>query len=139
MSNENKAVATVNNMATGIASVWSTFEGETQADKLKVLAALTNAEPIADNLNKKFNLANFVVQATSITDTETGELEDVVRTVLVDDKGKAYAGVSNGLVKALENLVGILGHPSKWDAPIPVEVTEVRGRNGHRFYTLKIA
>jgi hypothetical protein len=39
---------------------------------------------------------------------------------------------------SLQNITGILGHPSSWEEPLPVVVTEVKGRKGYRFMTIKL-
>ena len=58
--------------------------------------------------------------------------------VLVDADGTAYAGVSDGIFKSLQNLVSIFGAPTTWERPIPVQVQRVKGNNGYSYHTLKI-
>jgi hypothetical protein len=134
---DNKALAQVDAFATGKAAVYSTIASETQADKVKTLNAVANALPIADHLDTPIKLANFVIQATSIAQDD-GTESDAVRVILIDVEGNAYSAVSGGLMKSLQNIVGILGHPSTWDEPLEIAVTEVRGRKGFRFFTVKV-
>jgi hypothetical protein len=137
MSDTNKALAQVDAFATGKAAVFSTITGTSQADKVKTLNALANATPVSDKLDQPFKLVDFVIQAVSVNDDD-GSPQDAVRTVLVDDEGNAYSAVSTGLMTSLQNITGILGHPSSWEEPLPVVVTEVKGRKGYRFMTIKL-
>lgn len=133
----NKAIATIGSMSSGNA-IMSTVRDDTLEGKKKTLAALTNAEPIADHLNETINLVHVVMQAVELTDEKTGEVTDNVRTILLAEDGKAYAGVSNGLVGSLRDVFGIMGEPATWPEALPVQVVEKRGNKGFRFYKIEL-
>jgi hypothetical protein len=128
----------INQLANGISSVFNTDTDTSFAGRIKALDAITNAEPLADHLDETINLRNVIVQATEITDAVTGIPRDALRIILIDADGSAYAAVSDGLYRSLENIFGMLGMPAAWENPLPIKVVEVRGRNGFRFFTVRI-
>lgn len=133
----NKAVATIGSMQSG-SNIMSTVKDDTLDGRKQTLAALTNAEPIAEHLNETINLVHVVMQAVELTDEKTGEVTDNVRTILLAEDGKAFAGVSNGLVGSLRDIFGIMGEPASWPEALPVQVVEKRGNKGFRFYKIEL-
>ena len=128
---------TIDSLSGTRANVVHSFEGSDFDTLIKVASVVGNAEPIRDHLGETFKLANFVAQKTEVESlAKPGTMDTVVRLVLVDDEMSAYAAVSVGIAKSLENLVGIAGMPSTWDAPVPVKVVEKRGKRGS-YYTLQ--
>lgn len=120
--------------------VYSTFDADDLDSKKRVLNAITESEPVADHLRETLNLKDFVIQAATMIDDQTGEERDVLRTILLTADGKAYHAISDGLFKSLQNYTAVLGHPSTWPAEgIAVMVDEVRSRRGYRFMTIKLA
>ena len=137
-ANVNSMRSQVASMSSGNMGVFSTFKGQDFATKKKVLAAMTDAEPIAGHLGETIKLSNVVAQAVEVANEQTGELNDSVRVILVDDKGKAYVGTSDGLFRSLQNIFGILGEPDSWDESLAVKVVEEKSRKGFRFFTIKL-
>lgn len=132
----------INALKSGSSNVLSTFEGGEFADKIKVIAAMTSAKPIADNLGTIINLRNVVVQPVDMPVDEKDESKgtaEVPRIILVDEDGTAYAAISSGIFKSLENIFGVLGQPATWPTALPVVVTEEKSRKGFKFFTLSIA
>ena len=136
----NKAQEVVTGFQSGTSNLYSSFNSEDRAGKLKLLSAITDAAPLNENLDKRIDLENIVLQATTLTDDETGEVSDVVRIILIDADGSAYAAISGGLLKSLQNITGIFGDPSTWSEPLPIKVTEVRSKRDakNRFFTVKL-
>jgi len=120
-------------------SFYSTMDSSDPATKMALLQAITESEPVADHLRETINLKNFALQSTTMIDTDTGEEVPILRTILIDADGTAYHAISDGLFKSLQVYTGLLGHPSTWEAPVPVIVDEKRGRSGYRFMTIKLA
>lgn len=123
-------------LASGKATVFSTITGNDHATKLEVFNAVTNSLPIADNLGKTINLVNIVVQSVEMTDENSGEVQDVPRTILVDADGTAYHAISGGLFRSVETMLGVVGHPSGWPAPLPVAVTR-EGSGTNKYFTMR--
>lgn len=124
------------NSGTGIVS---TFQGDTMEERKATLTAVTNAVPIADNLDTVIRLSHVVTQAVTISDDKTGEMTDAVRVILIDADGVSYAAVSEGLMGSLRDVFGIMGHPTTWPEPLPIKVVEKRGRSGYRFMKIELA
>lgn len=120
-------------------SVFSTVTVESFADKLKVIASMTNAENLRDHLGKTLALTNWTAQVIDLTDENTGEVTKGVRLVLMTADGKAYACVSNGIAKSLQNILAVAGEPSSWPEPIKVKASEERGKGMNRYLTLSLA
>jgi len=127
-------------MSSGDLQMYTSVKGVDKVAKLKVLDAITNSEPLADHLRESFNLTDFVIQVIQMADEKTGEIGNVPRIILIMDDGKAYHAISSGVLQSLRNFVGVLGEPGTGDAwPVAVTCDEVKGRNGYRFMTLKLA
>ena len=105
----------------------------------KLAMAVTDATPLNEFLGEPFHLKDFVVQATTMVDDETGEERDILRIILVTVEGVAYSCVSDGIFKILQTFTGIFGHPSEWPAEgIEMQGDERKGRRGFRYLTLKL-
>lgn len=135
-------VAQVEAMKAGGVGIFSSLPSDSFEAKLATANALANALPMDEHLGEVIELANFVVQAVEVTNTDaaTGFSRKVpaTRIVLVAADGSAYSGVSEGVFKSLQNLTTIFGMPADWEQPIPVSVVRVKGRNGFFYNTLKI-
>jgi hypothetical protein len=128
---QNTVDRTLDSLSGRKANVVSSFTGTDHGTLIKVAQAVGNAEPIRDHLGETFNLTNYVAQATEVESlANPGTMDQVVRIVLVDDEGQAWAGISVGIAKSIENLVGIVGQPSQWPAPVPIKVVSKQGKRG---------
>lgn len=126
-------------MDAGVATIYSTIKTDSLAAKVELFTALSNAERIDDHLGETINLKHVVAQVVEVTQ-EDGSKTDTVRTILIAEDGTAYAAVSSGLFKALENLLQVLGTPDTWgNAAIPIQVVAEKSRRGFRFFTVKMA
>lgn len=126
----------------GAANVFTTVQGDDFDSRLTVFAALTDAEPVANHLGTVFNLKDVVSQVITIKDQEASARAgqdvyvDVPRTVLIADDGKAFAAISNNILKSLETLFAVLGEPHTWPRPLPVMVAQ-EGSGVRRYFTIK--
>jgi hypothetical protein len=131
------AAKTIDSLSGARANVVSSFEGSDFETLIKVASVVGNAEPISDHLGETINLRNYVAQATEVESlSKPGTMDAVVRIVLVDDELNAYAAISVGIAKSLENLVGIVGKPATWQGPIPIKVVSKKGKRGN-YYTVQ--
>lgn len=127
------------NINADTATIFSTIKTDSLAEKMELFTALTNAEQISDHLGETINLKHIVAQVVEVGQ-EDGTMSEAVRTILIAEDGTAYAGVSAGLFKALENLLQVLGTPETWgNAAIPIQVVEAKSRKGFKFFTVKVA
>lgn len=123
-------------LADGKTTVFSTLTGDDFDTKLQLLDAVTNSEPIADNLGKPIRLVNVVIQTVELADEETGELNELPRTILLDEDGTAYHAISMGVFRAVETVLGVVGQPSTWPSPLNIQVTK-EGKAPRAYYTIR--
>jgi len=127
----------IRNLATNNVAFYSTIVGDKFEDRVATIEAMTNSLPIKENINKTINLVNVIVQSVPMADQVTGEIKDQPRIILLDADGTAYHAISGGLWRSVQNILGILPHPSTWPAPLPLHIVSVKGRQGD-FYTAKM-
>lgn len=125
-------------MRDGKSRIISTFVGDDFETKVATFAAVSGAVKIADNLGATINLANIVVQPVEQVNESTGQVQEVPRVILIDDKGNAFAAISGVLFKRVEDLLGLVGHPSTWGKPLPVKVVK-EGSGSRQFFDLVLA
>lgn len=118
--------------------VFSTVQGDDFDAKLKVMTAVSSAEPIMEHLGQHIDLENIVVQAVELTDPNTGTQTTQPRVILLDSNGTAYYGISPVLLKAIETFTGVLGAPHTWPEPVGVKVTREKGNRGFSFFNLQL-
>lgn len=129
----------VENLNNGALTVFSTYKTDDQEGKMNLFIALSDAGSLGEHLNETINLANVVAQVVEVNDENNGTIE-AVRVILIDDEGRAYAGVSNGLLKAIQNMFQVIGLPHQWEGGmIPVRVVREKARSGWYFHTIKLA
>lgn len=99
--------------------------------KIAIYNAINSAEKsIADMIGKTIEIADVVAHPITITDEQTGEIVETLRTVIIDKNGVAYQAVSGGINNSLQKLFSIFGMPSWKKDPVKVEVKQVATRNG---------
>lgn len=116
-----------------------TFRTETFEDKVKILDAMTNSVPLAENIGKVIQVANLIVKKVVLPNERTGELEESARITLVDADGKSYHATSSALYNALDDILSVVGGPSTWNAPLPIKIERVKANGPGHFFTAKIA
>lgn len=136
--NTNFSVASIiDSMQSGV-GVFSTIVGDDFETRVKVLNAVTDSTPLEDKVGGVINLRNYIVQSVELQDSETGELVETARVVLIDDDGTAYHAISKGAILALRALSNILPAPHTWPRPVAMRVLK-EGQAGRRYFTLKFA
>jgi hypothetical protein len=128
----NEADSAVQALGTG-AAFYSSIKGTDFTSRVAVAKAMTTSKPIDENLDKVINLRNIIVQPVTLTNPNTGEQDNVLRTVLLDDKMNAFHATSKGIDTAVRNILGVIGDPSTWDGPVPIKVVKVRAAVGSYF------
>ena len=134
----NEATEVIEEFKTNDLALYSSFVGTEFTDKLNVVSAMTSSTPLADNLDKPIMVQNVVIHAVKVTDTETGEIVDQARTILIDDKGKAYHAISGVIINRLRDIIAVLGEPSTWPSPVKMVCSRVKGTGANFFYDLHI-
>ncbi|MCI9128680.1 MAG: hypothetical protein HFG28_16280 [Eubacterium sp.] len=95
-------------------------------------------ERVNDYINETINLKNVYVQIIKCTDTQTGELIDTCRIILIDDDKNGYACVSIGIFSSLKSLFALFGTPDKWESPIKIKFKDRIKPGGKRTFYFEI-
>ena len=103
--------------------------------KVAIFNAINGAdEQVADHIGETLAIVNVVAHPISLVDENTGEIVECLRTVLIDDKGKSYVAVSQGIASALSRIFSIVGSPDggAWEKePVKMKIKQVKTRNGN--------
>ena len=120
-------------------ALYSSYQGDSFEDRLAISRAITNSTALAESLGEVLQVANVVIHAVEVKDTETGEMVEQARTVLIDVEGNAYHAISGVIVKRLRDIIGVIGEPSTWPAEgVAMVCTRVKGDGANFFYDLRI-
>lgn len=133
----NIALVAFNTENTELGTVQHFIDTSTREGKIKLYAALQNAEKLDEHLNEALLMTNAVAQAVQVTDDQTGEISNTVRVILVTADGKAYAATSPTLAAGLNTMFGIFGTPNTWTEPLAIRVVERRSRRGFKFFSIE--
>lgn len=125
------------NLSKGQLSVFSTITGDGFAAKAALMEALSNSVPVSENLNKRIDLVNIVVESIDLVNEGTGELETQPRVIFIDDNGTAFHAISGPVFRDTQRLLAIMGHPSAWPTPVGVKITK-NGQGTRQYFTLKL-
>lgn len=107
----------------------------TRKSQVAIYNAINGAdESVSDHINEVLEIVNVVAHPVTLTDEETGEIVEALRTVLIDKNGKAYVAVSGGIANALSRIMSIIGEPTNgaWEKePVKMKIKQVKTRNGN--------
>ena len=118
----------------------STLSTVTFAEKLAIAEAMTSADNLADHLGEVIHIAGFTAQPAQARNNQTNELRDVVRVVLIDKGGKAYASMAEGVQSSLNTFAMIFGDPRNWASdPIPAYAVQERTKSGNMIIKLNVS
>ncbi len=100
-------------------------------------------EQASSQANMRINLVHVLAHKVMLRDTdqETGEIRGTIpadRLVLLDDEGRTYQAVSQGLMASLRLLFTLMGTPDTWAQPVPVMLQDVALKNGRHTFKLVI-
>lgn len=116
-----------------------TIKAETMQEKKHLYNALQNATGRMDDiLNIPFDLKDVIIHPVQIVDNKTGEVEDVLRTVLIDKDGSSYEGVTMGILTSLKRIFDIFGRPETWEEPLTVKLVKRDTKNGNKMTTIEL-
>lgn len=96
----------------------------------KIYAAMNNPEHrLADFINKKLNITDYLIEVAEIANEETGEISIVPRVVLIAEDGKSYQATSYGIANSVRNLVQAVGN-APWQPALQLEVKQRPTKRG---------
>lgn len=115
---------------------YSSIRGTDDDAKMRVLEAISDAEPMQEKLGTVLAITDIIILNTTVTDRNTGEVAEVQRTVIIQEDGTAVATMSGGIIRSLNNLLAVYGEPYTWNGPKYGTVVEA-GSKGRQYYTIK--
>lgn len=89
-----------------------------------------------DAIGQPFELSDYICHAVELTDPETGEVTEAVRTLLLRPNGIPIGVVSTGVLRSLGRLGWVTGHEPPWDPPLKVRLVQQATKNGRRTFKL---
>lgn len=103
----------------------------TRKSKVKIYNAINNADKkVADCIGEVIELVDVIAHPATVLDEETGEITEILRTVLIDKDGISYSASSIGITNSLEKIFAIVGMPSWTEEPLKVKIKQVATGNG---------
>ena len=112
----------------------------TRASKVAIYNSINNdGEKLIDHCGETLEITDVAAHGVSLADEKTGEINEVLRVVLIATDGTTYSCVSSGVVESLKKIFAIVGVPSWKDEPVKIIPTEVRTKQGRRVLTLVLA
>lgn len=105
-----------------------------RASRIAIYNAINSAdEALADHINEVLEIVDVVAHPVTLTNEETGEIVNALRTILVDKSGKTYTAVSQGITNSLSRIFNIIGSPEggAWHSePVKMKVKQIKTSNG---------
>ena len=116
------------------AGVWVPFAPETVAEKATLYNALNSTgEKLGDYVGDTITVSSIVLQGSTFTDEETGELQKFTRLILVGPDGQIYKSTSRGMIRAAIQLMQVFGTPNEWGQPLSIQIERVQLRKGYTY------
>lgn len=129
---------TVFNNAT---TAYSSISATNVEEKKRLVNAMNNpTHKLSDMINKTILMKDIYAEPIELTDSDTGEMYDAVRVVILDTDGNSYQSVSKGIYNSLSKIMAIMGAPT-WEDGLAVEVksiTKGSGKDIRNILTLKL-
>lgn len=95
-----------------------------------IYSAMNNPEyRLADFINKRIKITNYLIEIVEISNEETGEISIVPRVVLIADDGKSYQATSYGIANSVRNLCQSVGN-APWQPALELEVKQRATKRG---------
>ena len=134
MENTDTALATVATISnsqpgTSICSI-KPDPGDAELAKTVYNAMNNPTHKLSDFVNKKINVANYLIEVAEIADEDTGEILKTPRTVLISPDGESFMATSKGVYKSIRNAVAVLGD-APWNGGVVFEVKQQKVGRGN--------
>lgn len=94
-------------------------EAVTEEEGIALYNAMANpSSKLKDMINTPLYITNIYMEKIELTNEETGEVTENVRTVLIDQEGASFQCVSVGVFQAVKRLIAVFGPPAVWQKPM---------------------
>lgn len=146
----NNEVVTINrndlivpDMINGLTDTTSAFfssivDDGSRKSKIAIYNAISkDDEKLDDHKGEILKIKDIVAHTVTLADEESGEVLNLVRIILIDDKGVGYASISQGVYSSIQKIFAIVGMPT-WDEPMKLKCVEQKTRKGFKTLTLEL-
>lgn len=119
------------------------MELSTSDAKAMLFNAVSNPDKkLTECANMKIALKDVYIEPQVLARTDengnmTGEVEEVNRMVLIDDKGVSYTCCSKGVFNSLRRIIALYGMPNTWEKPLVITPINV-SRGNRQFLNIKL-
>lgn len=139
VSDDNGNVMTAYGSSESKVKPYCSFIPANVEDKIKLYNAQNSPDfKLSDYVNKKIALKNIYCEMVNVADTNTGELKELPRVVLIDKDFKSYQCCSKSVLQAIGKIIAIFGEPKTWTKPVTIEVKNVSTNSGYKCLTLAL-
>ena len=106
-------------------SVQKTAQTLPEELKMNVFNALNNPDyKISDCYGQQIEVQAWLVYPVEMKSQQTGEIEVLPRTIIIDTAGKSYSALSRGVAGAVRNYQLIFGEEVILNTPITIEIRQ---------------
>lgn len=139
------AVATVDETGKMLASLegsvnmmyCSIVDDGTQATKAKIYNAMNDTKGNIKKAKNPVKVTDIIAHPVTLLNEQTGEMNDKLRIVFVDENGETWHSVADGVMGSVQRIVGMFG-PAPWHPGIPLLAREQETRKGFTTIVLDI-
>lgn len=89
-------------------------------------------------IGQTFLLGHYVAHPVQITQRETGEVVDAIRTLFIQPEGPPVKFCSSGVLKSLGRICAMLKRTPPFDPPIPVKLIQAKAGKEARIFKLQV-
>jgi hypothetical protein len=118
--------------------VETTLPQVTAEDRSKVLDLVEGEEVHGrETVGSVIALGDYIMHPVKILNKETGEINEAIRTLLVQPDGPPVSFVSAGILKSIGRIAWRVGHMPPYRPPIPVKLKQRSLGGGRVTYSLQ--
>lgn len=110
--------------------MYTSMDLSDDASKVVMYNAMNNpTSRLSEHVNEEILVKDVFIEQVTLTNSETGEVSNPYRIVLIDMDGNSYVAVSTGVYNSVRKLIMIFGSPT-WENGLRVKVRQItKGRN----------
>ena len=124
-------------LVSGGQGMWTSLDKTKAADQAIMIKCLGTADKRSDDvINQILNVRHILAHNVEMVNSQTGEVMQSVRIVLVTTDGETIGTVSKGIYSSLQSITSIVGVPP-WENGIRLRIKPQTTRNGFRTLVLE--
>lgn len=124
-------------LVSGGQGMWTSLDKTKAADQAIMIKCLGTADKRSDDvINQILNVRHILAHNVEMQNSQTGEVMQSVRIVLVTTDGETIGTVSKGIYSSLQSITSIVGVPP-WENGIRLRIKPQTTRNGFRTLVLE--